>query len=103
MTGQIPHDAALFPVGTALHHAPVIKNVDLLHQPPTPGKRPQFLFAKRRIPDVTLAGPVFHGFDIQFDIPTSPVPADAGDFVVGLNRIDHDDFKPGKFVAALHF
>lgn len=92
--GEIPHNAALLPIGTALQHAAIIKNVNLLHQPPAPGKRLQFVFANRGVPDILLIGPVFHRFDIQFDLPILPVAAYAGNLVVGLNGIDHNDFKP---------
>ena len=34
--GKVSHDAALIPVGAALHHAAVIKNVNLFHQSPAP-------------------------------------------------------------------
>ena len=81
-------------IGTALYHAAIIEDVNLLHQPPAPRKRLQPVFATRAVPDILLIGPVFHQLDIQFDPPILPVSSDAGYLVVGLNGIDHDNFKP---------
>ena len=59
--------------------------------------------ANRRVTNVVLICPVFNGLDVQSNIPVLPVLPYAANLAVGLDRIDHDDFKLRAFIAALFF
>ena len=101
--GEIAHHALLFPIGTALNHPAVIENINLFHQAPAPGKCLQLLGADGGLADVLLIGTIFHWFDVEFNLAILPVLPAAGNLIVGLGRVDHNDFKFRTFVTALFF
>ncbi|MDP4857374.1 MAG: hypothetical protein NWR42_08190, partial [Desulfobacterales bacterium] len=48
-----------------------------------------------------MVDPVFHRFDVQFDVAPLPISTHLGKLSMGLDGIDRDDFKARPPVAPL--